>query len=185
MADQASEGLLSPFLRNQRFSAARPFLNGKVLDVGCGTGMLAGEIPAQQYLGIEIDDLSLKQAINGYPDHQFLATLDDNHEKFDTIISLAVIEHVKNPAAFLKDLASRLTADDKARVIITTPHPSMDWIHDVGSSLGFFSKHANDEHEDLLDKEKLNSVGQQAGLKFIEYKRFLFGANQLAVYAKA
>jgi hypothetical protein len=34
MADQGSEGLLSPFLRRKRILAVKPYLRGRVLDVG-------------------------------------------------------------------------------------------------------------------------------------------------------
>ena len=43
MADQGAEGLFSPFLRSRRLKAACPYIKGRVLDVGCGTGALAGE----------------------------------------------------------------------------------------------------------------------------------------------
>jgi hypothetical protein len=69
--------------------------------------------------------------------------------------------------------------------VCTTPHPKIDWIHDFGASTGFFSKHANEEHEELLDSDRLLDVGHAAGLSLRLYKRFLFGANQLAIYQEA
>ena len=71
MADQGSEGLLSPFLRRQRFSAARAFLHGDILDVGRGSGTLASEILPERYLGVEVDSLSLESAIGRFPAHRF------------------------------------------------------------------------------------------------------------------
>ena len=184
MADQGSEGILSPFLRRQRLNAARPFLKGKVLDVGCGVGLLADEIPPERYLGIEVDPISLEKAISNFPRHQFQATLPlpTKTGKFDTVIALAVIEHVKSPEQFLTDLSAHLSHHRSARIIITTPHPSMDWVHDFGATIGLFSKRANEEHEELLNHAKLNLTGTKLGLRLISYKRFLFGANQLAVY---
>ena len=41
MADQGTEGILSPYLRRKRIQAATPYLKGGVLDVGCGGGVLA------------------------------------------------------------------------------------------------------------------------------------------------
>ena len=72
IADQGAEGLLSPFLRNKRFSVARPFLKGRVLDYGCGSGGLAKIIPADRYLGIEIDRDSLQRTQSRFPDHSFV-----------------------------------------------------------------------------------------------------------------
>jgi SAM-dependent methyltransferase len=185
MADQGTEGLLSPWLRRVRFAAARPYLRGKVLDYGCGTGGLAEYVKSSNYLGVEIDAASHQLARAAYPNHVFITALTEVNVQFDTIVSLAVIEHVNNPIAFLEILKRHLAPRNDASIVITTPHPKVDWVHDVGSSMGLFSQHANEEHEDLLDKEKLIYCGKQCGLELIKYKRFLLGANQLAVFRRS
>src|SRR5699024_388929 len=117
--------------------------------------------------------------------HKFTTGWPDSSKKFDTVISLAVIEHVTDPAGFLHKLANYHEDSTSARLIITTPHPSEDCVHDVGAALGLFSNHANEEHEDLLNYSKLRSAGTQARLKLVSYKRFLLGANQIAVFKKS
>ncbi len=184
MADQGAEGLLSPWLRKKRFAAARPFLHGRVLDFGCGSGALAEFVSGDLYLGVDKDELSLQNAQSRFPKHRFISKLPAADEKFDSVVSLAVIEHVSDPAEFLHILSAYLDESNDARLIVTTPHPSVDWIHDLGASIGLFSKHANEEHEELLDRAKLERAGVQAGLKLIAYRRFLFGANQIAVFEK-
>lgn len=183
MADQGSEGLLSPFLRNRRFAAARPYLRGRVLDVGCGAGGLARFVQPEAYLGVEMDPTSLALAQAAYPAHRFTPALPMQGEHFDTIVALAVIEHVPSPAAFLRSLAMLLDTSKDARIICTTPHPAVDFIHGLGSRVGLFSRSANEEHEDLLDRAALGRAGAQAGLAMVEYKRFLLGANQIAAFA--
>lgn len=185
MADQTSEGLLSPLLRNLRIREAKRFLNGRVLDVGCGGGALANLVDTSNYLGIEIDPESLANCKAAYPGHSFSTELPDHIEKFDTIVSLAVIEHVDKPHEFLQQLALSLEGTDSARILLSTPHPAMDWIHTAGAYLGLFSRHASDEHEELLDHAALASLGSQAGLELLEYRRFMLGANQLAVYRRS
>jgi 2-polyprenyl-3-methyl-5-hydroxy-6-metoxy-1,4-benzoquinol methylase len=182
MADQGNEGLLSPFLRRVRCKTAMPYLRGRILDVGSGSGVLAELVNHRSYLGVEVDELSLKRARKDYPLHRFINTFPKVTEKFDTVVSLAVIEHVPDPVDFLKTLAQFLVVSPKARIVITTPHPSVDWIHNLGGSLGIFSKPANEAHQDLLDKVKISVAGECAGLFMVHYKRFLFGANQLAVF---
>jgi len=59
VVDQAKEGLLSPFLQTQRIAAARPFLRGSVLDVGCGSGDLAAYVPPWCYLEVHKNDTSI------------------------------------------------------------------------------------------------------------------------------
>ena len=182
MADQGTEGLLSPFLRTQRINAARPHLFGRVLDVGCGSGALAEVVEPKDYLGLEIDEASIAFAREKFPQHTFENTNDIPDGGFDTVVALAVIEHVPSPAEFLKDLSKALRPTSNARVICTTPHPSMDIVHTVGAKVGLFSQSANDEHEDLLDRKALDRAGQDAGLVLQTYRRFLYGANQIAIY---
>lgn len=184
MGDQGSEGLLSPWLRERRFQAAAPFLKGKVLDFGCGSGALAAWVDADRYVGMEVDAASLRAARSRFSNHRFLSELPQKTERFDTIVSLAVIEHVSAPAEFLSTLAAYLEETTEARLVITTPHPSVQWVHELGAAVGLFSRHASEEHESLLDRTSLEITGSRAGLNLVSYSRFLFGANQVAVYAK-
>jgi SAM-dependent methyltransferase len=184
MSDQGTEGLLSPYLRKRRINAVKTYLKGKVLDYGCGSGALATLIDSDKYLGVEIDEISLQKAKLTYPKYSFASKLPDSSYKFDTIVSLAVIEHVGDPVEYLRTLSKYLYDAHSSRIVITTPHLSAKWIHDFGASIGIFSKHANEEHEELLDRLKLESVGKKAGLKMCFYKRFFFGVNQIAIYSR-
>lgn len=184
MADQGAEGILSPYLRRKRFEAVLPHLRGTILDYGCGSGKLAAFVNRVNYCGIDIDNVSLRQAAIEFPYHDFISKLPDPNKKFSTIVSLAVIEHVDSPEQFLCELKEYLEISDTSRLVITTPHPSVGWVHDLGSTIGLFSRHANEEHEELLGRSALELAGEQADLKLITYRRFLFGANQLAVFGK-
>lgn len=185
MSDQVSEGLLSPFLRNKRIAAVLPYLKGKVLDFGCGSGALAEYVSPENYLGVDIDDDSLQNAQRRFPDHTFICVDSLPDSKFDTVVTLAVIEHVPSPESFLGQLGRCLNNGDLARVVLTTPHPKVDWVHGLGARLGLFSHAAMEEHETLLDKAALLRCGLKAGLEMVYFRYFLAGANQLAVYKKA
>jgi SAM-dependent methyltransferase len=175
---------LSPFLRDQRIKAAKPYLRGRILDVGCGSGALARHVAASSYMGVDVDEGSLAIARRDFPNYLFRRDMPPEEEKFDTIIALAVIEHVPDPADFLRRLSLHLRPSNDALIVCTTPHPAMDWIHGLGSKLGIFSRSANEEHEDLLDRNRLDSVGREVGLAIKTYKRFLFGANQIALFGQ-
>ncbi|AHF00119.1 class I SAM-dependent methyltransferase [Thioalkalivibrio paradoxus] len=183
MADQGAEGVLSPWLQRRRFAAALPYLTGRVLDVGCGSGALAGRLKADRYYGTDVDPESLELARSRFPNYVFSSQLPALDERFDTVVALAVIEHDAEPGDFLKRLTAYMR-DSNSRLVVTTPHPSMDWIHDVGAAIGLFSKHANEEHEGLLDRATLVRAGAVAGLRLSSYRRFLFSANQIAVFQK-
>ena len=183
MADQGSEGLLSPFLRARRLAAARPYLHGRVLDVGCGSGSMADLLPPERYVGVEPDAETLALARRRHPRHCFLVALPDD-DQFDTIASLAVIEHVADAADFLNELARRMKHAAAAHIVCTTPHPVADRIHPAGAHIGLFSRHASEEHEQLLDRRRLQDIAARLGLHLAEYRRFLMGVNQLAVFGR-
>jgi len=65
--------------------------------------------------------------------------------------------------------------------VITTAHRSVGWIHETGAAIGLFSKQASEEHEDLINRERLEKAGVEAGLKLVLYRRFLLAVDQLAV----
>ena len=125
--------------------------------------------------------MTLKLTRKHYPYRTFY-NLDKlpRDKLFDTIISLAVIEHVPKPADLLLEFKGMLKAH--GRIILTTPNPSFDWLHAFGASLGFFSCEAHEEHQSLLNKQALYELQTDTGLKLVRYRRFLFGANQLAVF---
>jgi SAM-dependent methyltransferase len=184
MADQGSEGLLSPFLRRMRIGQARRWLIGRVLDVGSGAGSLAGLVQPENYVGWEIDQTSLSLARRNFPDHVFYPSLEAEIGEFDSVVALAVIEHVDEPLAFLQTLKSFSKASPDSRLIITTPHPHVEMVHHWGSRLGIFSKHADGEHKDLLGHSQLLELGLEAGIQLMHYRRFLCGANQIAVFSR-
>jgi len=181
MADQGNEGLLSPFLRLQRINKSKPFLRGKILDYGCGTGSLAPLVLPKNYIGYDIDESVIKKAQKDYPNYRFQANAVPQSKSFDTVISLAVIEHVLDPITFLKELSGYLKINSLSRIILTTPHPSIEKIHNMGAKFGIFSRHASEEHQTLLGRNKIIEISNQTDLKLIRYDRFLLGANQLIV----
>jgi len=157
---------------------AQPFIKGKVLDYGCGIGKLAEICDPDSYLGIDIDIKSLEIAREKYPSFRFEKKYLEE-EQYDSIVLLALIEHIKDPNMFLKRI--KFLLDPNGRVILTTPHPSVKRIYSLGSKVGLFSAPAHEEHELFLDYNCMKKIVYQARLKISVYKRFLLGANQLFV----
>ncbi|MGE4296690.1 MAG: class I SAM-dependent methyltransferase [Desulfovibrionaceae bacterium] len=171
-------GTLSPWLRARRINAVRPHLRGRVLDVGCGTGLLSECAPREGYLGVDHDAASLAAARREHPHAAFAPGLPENGS-FDTIALLAVIEHIPDPAAFLRRLTGLLAPG--GRMVLTTPHPAFEIIHTIGGRLGLFSREAGEDHETLINATAMAALARDAGLTLATARRFLFGVNQLFV----
>jgi 2-polyprenyl-3-methyl-5-hydroxy-6-metoxy-1,4-benzoquinol methylase len=176
MSDQIT-GFLSPWLRDRRLKMVRPYVQGRVLDYGCGVGVLAEMCKPDFYLGVDIDKESIGIAKRTYPHFRFEYEVPEAGN-FDTIVGLAVIEHLSNPVALLEKF--KLILEPEGCVVLTTPHPLFRGLHDFGSKIGLFSPD-NDEHEQFIDYRLMEEIATRAGLVIKEYKRFLLGANQLFV----
>jgi 2-polyprenyl-3-methyl-5-hydroxy-6-metoxy-1,4-benzoquinol methylase len=171
-------GILTPFLYRQRVRAVLPHVRGVVLDHGCGVYSLAASVPPESYLGVDIDDESLAVARRRHPQHRFEKEVPEG-ARYDTVASMAVIEHVSDPADYLRHLSGFL--GDGGRIVLTTPHPRMERVYAWGAKARLFSPRASEEHEHLLAPRALEACAERAGLRVAHYQTFLGGANQLAV----
>jgi len=88
----------------QNVSSLVANLNGKLLDVGCGTKPYENVCNnVDEYIGLEIDD-------EGNRNHAFAdafydgKTIPFEDKEFDSILSNQVFEHVFNPNEFLKEI---------------------------------------------------------------------------------
>jgi 2-polyprenyl-3-methyl-5-hydroxy-6-metoxy-1,4-benzoquinol methylase len=90
-----------------------------------------------------------------------------------------VIEHLPDPVGFLIQMAGFLAAD--GRIVLTTPNPTLDWVHGLGARIGIFAKESHDEHQSLMGRGRLSEAAAAAGMRMSHFRRFLCGANQLAV----
>ena len=170
-------GLLSGFLTRARLRAVAPYLTGTVLDFACGHGNLAQLCRPGDYVGYDIDERKLAVARRHFPRHRFEAVLPEN-QRYDVVAALAFIEHV-DPEPYLRQFADLLSPG--GRIVLTTPHPSFEWVHTLGARLGLFSHEAHEDHEDLLDAAAVAALADRLSLRLISKKRFLFGANQIFV----
>jgi 2-polyprenyl-3-methyl-5-hydroxy-6-metoxy-1,4-benzoquinol methylase len=84
-----------------------------IIDVGCGTGWLEEHLLTfGRVTGTDLSDRVLQRAATRVPDAHFVAgdfmTLDFEKASFDVVVSLEVLSHVADQAAFLGRLADLL-----------------------------------------------------------------------------
>jgi len=176
--------LLSSYLRNRRTKKVRPYLRGDILDIGCGPAPVMQFIStAQRYVGIEIDRKLIEELTKKFPKCDFYCCNVDNHDlplkstKFDTILLIAVIEHLLAPAKVLEQCYELLGKE--GNLIITTPSPLGDIIHKVGAKIGLTSKEAVESHYKIYTKQELISLLNQNSFCLVAYRRFILGLNQM------
>jgi SAM-dependent methyltransferase len=109
---------------------------GKVLDIACGAGYGAFQlIQSTKYLqsrvtAVDIDQTAIDYAIKRYsnPAIHFIcadAMLYDDPDRYDTIISLETVEHIKDTESFVKKLHS-LLKNDGVLIVSAPVTPSTD-----------------------------------------------------------
>jgi SAM-dependent methyltransferase len=174
-----------------RLRVALPYLaGGSVLDAGCNVAEVVRYLPANvDYLGLEVVPEIVEIARWRFPDRQF-ECLDLEGpwpetvagRQFDHVLLLAVLEHLRQPLAVLRQAAEVLAPD--GTVILTTPHPRARWVHGLGARWGLFSRDADAEHERFLGRAELYHLAGRAGLNVIHYRTFQLGLNQLAILSR-
>jgi 2-polyprenyl-3-methyl-5-hydroxy-6-metoxy-1,4-benzoquinol methylase len=182
MSGHNLDGFFSPFLRNRRLKAVRPYLHGRVLDFGCSRGELCRLVDEESYVGVDIDEGALAAARLSFPRAVFMtpAQLASwSGAPFDAIVALAVIEYVPDPTKFLEDMKGRLVGT--GRIVITTPNPAADRVRGAAARIGASASDSYDAHDNGMDQERLESISRAAGLHVEKYSKFLFGLNQMVV----
>jgi SAM-dependent methyltransferase len=117
---------------------ARSLTDGsRVLDAGAGEGQYAHFFDKRRYVGV---DLGVGDAAWDYGRLQAVADLTAlpfRDESFDACISIVTLEHVKEPARALREIARSLKSG--ARVLLVVPH---EWeVHQSPHDYWRFTRH--------------------------------------------
>lgn len=180
-------GLLSSYLARARHEVVSAYIHGDVLDVGCQYGQLRDRHSGQigRYVGVDVSESAVDEARQRHPDCAFYVLDIDEaplefEAEFDTIVMMAVIEHIFNLKHLGRNLARALKPGGRA--VLTTPTPfGNDVVHRFGAALGLFSKAAADDHIVLFNRKRFQIFAAEVGLVLLEHRLFQIGCNQLAV----
>ena len=148
-------------------------LEGKTaLDVGCGAGLLAEPLAR---LGAKVTAIDASaELIDVARDHAGRMGLEIDYRagdvadldgQFELVTCMEVIEHVADPAAFLKALAKRLAPN--GLLILSTPNAT-SWSRlmmiTIGEGLGRIPKGTHD-FDKFIAPDKMKVLLADAGLK--------------------
>lgn len=179
--------LLSGFATQARLRAVLPYLRGALLDLGCGFTRLPPLLPASvSYTGVDGWDEALAYVRQKYPQFSFYKRDLDQEElqlgekRFDTILMTAVLEHLHNPEHVLSQARGYLAPG--GRLVMTTPSPFGDWLHQAGSRLALFYSEEFVGHVKIFAERDLADLARRTGYHMAVYRRFLLQTNQLIVY---
>ncbi|MDE2355591.1 MAG: bifunctional 2-polyprenyl-6-hydroxyphenol methylase/3-demethylubiquinol 3-O-methyltransferase UbiG [Alphaproteobacteria bacterium] len=125
--DFIREQALAHFGRDPR--ARRPFEGLRLLDVGCGGGLVCepmarlgftvtGLDGAEPSIGVARAHAEAQRLAIDYRVSTVEAMVDASEAPFDLVLALEVVEHVADPRAFLRDVA-RLTAPGGLMIVST------------------------------------------------------------------
>ena len=181
-------GLLTRRVQRARLAVALPHASpgDRLLDLGCGLTDLPARFPS--YVGCDRNPLVLSEMRRRHPAAAFATWNVDSEEPpsevvagapYDVVLMLAILEHLPSPERALSRAAALLAPG--GRLLATTPHPLGRLPLEAGAHLGLLSRHADEEHETLLDRAALERAARSAGLELTIYRRFLAGLNQLVV----
>jgi len=178
--------LLTDYLRRRRNELVSRYIRGNVLDIGCGLGTIIPFLdPGQRYVGIEISQEFVAYLSGRFPQRRFYncnvdeEPLELDDEGFDTVLLVAVIEHLAHPEKLLAEIQKYLLPGGS--LVITTPTLWGQRIHRLGARLGLFHLQAAAEHVRAYNYAAMRNLVNHVGLEMVEYRRFEMGFNQLFV----
>ena len=176
------------YLRMTRLKKALPYIHGKVLDVGCCTGSLIELLSDRAgYVGVDISPRLVREVKEKYPECSVYC-LDVQQEMvphdgpFDTIVALALIEHLESPREFLERYIPLL--GEGSVIVLTTPTPTGERLHGILQVLRVANREIKDLHHSIFSPPELLRLVRSYGCEVVFSERFELGMNQIVVARK-
>lgn len=120
----------------ESMEAARPYVRGTVIDIGCGEKPYASlfQNNVSQYIGLDVDVGNNKQ-VDVCADSLLLPI---KSESVDTVVTNQTIEHVKHPETFVKEIARVM----KPEAILVLTAPQLWCLHEKPHDFYRFTRYA-------------------------------------------
>ncbi|MCX6794945.1 MAG: methyltransferase domain-containing protein [Candidatus Falkowbacteria bacterium] len=131
----------------------------RVLEVGCGLGVLLKQIPSENKIGVETNDFAIEKCLQ-----KGLTVIKADAEKrlpfedssFDVVILIEVIEHLHKPGPVLKECFRVLSSN--GRIFMTTPIRS------------FFAHNLAETHFSEMTVKELRELVEKCGFQVLAHK---------------
>lgn len=163
---------------------------GRILDLGCGPGTFLGNLrtPFEYALGIDLAAPQIAYAQSRYRrlGVEFRVgdvTVLDRAERFDAVVSIEVVEHLRpeDTKRFLSAIYDLL--EPGGTVVLTTPNyrslwPVLEWMVSKIGPVDYREQHINP-----FDRERLRREAEQAGFVDLRCQTFFVVAPFLAAFS--
>lgn len=168
-----SQDSISPYFANCRkeILPALPESISSILEVGCGSGAtlswIATEWNVQRTVGLELDPSATKAAVARGLDARIQNIEEMTHEeiadlgKFDVVLALDVLEHLRDPWSFLRRLAGCIV--EGGTFIATIPNVRHTSV--IGNLL--FRGEWHYEESGILDKTHLRFFTRKSAVELV------------------
>ncbi|MBP8617892.1 MAG: methyltransferase domain-containing protein [Candidatus Pacebacteria bacterium] len=154
---------LDKLLQSYRFKMVRPYLIGDVMDFGGNKGELKRFVEGR-YLNVNYDH----------------SVMENTH--FDTIVCLAVIEHIEFDEVFKIFYKFKKILNREGRIFLTTPTKMAKPVLEFWAFLGVIDRGSIVEHKHYWSKKEIYQLANETGFVIKRFKKFQLGFNQLAVF---
>jgi ubiquinone/menaquinone biosynthesis C-methylase UbiE len=162
-----------------QLKAVKKFAKGKILDAGCGTGMILRHLP-KGAVGLDLNIRHLDKAAKYAPEAKLILGEVENlpftNSIFGTVINGDMLGCVLEPEGVLKEFHRVLRK--RGKLILSISKKSLGW------RLRFLSKGPREPVYRLFDREELAVMLNQVGFKIIEVFEYALGMELLVVAEK-
>lgn len=141
----------------------KPYLAGDVLDFGGNKGELKKFVKGR-YLAVNYNHSAM------------------NNARFNTIVSLAVIEHINVLDVFKIFKKFKTILNKGGKIFITTPAKRAKPVIELMAFIGIIDKGNIAEHKHYWNKKEIYNLAKNSGFTVKKYKKFQMGFNQLAIF---